>query len=86
MAKLIVIATSLSFEICTFYSLSWTNCISCQNYRMTYQSRSKFGIELHKTTTNKVTERNYVIKVHNGSKASKFVMNELLLCIIRTVN
>ncbi len=27
MAKLIVIATSLSFEICTFYSLSWTNCI-----------------------------------------------------------
>ncbi len=27
MAKLIVIATSLSFEICTFYSLSWTNCM-----------------------------------------------------------
>ncbi len=27
MAKLIVTATSLSFEICTFYSLSWTNCI-----------------------------------------------------------
>ncbi len=27
MAKLIVIATSLSFEICTFYSLSWTHCM-----------------------------------------------------------
>ncbi len=53
---------------------------------MTYQSRAKFGIELHKTTTNKVTERDYVIKVHNGSKASKFVIKELLLCIIRKVN
>ncbi len=53
---------------------------------MTYQSRSKFGTELHKPTTNKVTERNYVIKVHNGSKASKFVMKELLQCIIRKVN
>ncbi len=52
---------------------------------MTYQSRSKFGTELHKPTTNKVTERNYVIKVHNGSKASKFVMKELLQCIIRKV-
>ncbi len=53
---------------------------------MTYQSRSKFGTELHKPTTNKVTERDYVIKVHNGSKASKFVMKELLQCIIRKVN
>ncbi len=53
---------------------------------MTYQSRSKFGIELHKPTTNKVTERDYVIKVHNGSKASKFVMKELLQSLIREVN
>ncbi len=53
---------------------------------MTYQSRSKFEIELHKTTTNEVTERDYVVKVHNGSKASKSVMKQLLQCIIRKVN
>ncbi len=53
---------------------------------MTYQSHSIFGIELHRTTTNKVTERDYVIKVHNGSKASKFVMKQPLQCIIRKVN
>ncbi len=35
MAKLIVIATSLSFEICTFYSLSWTNCI-CMDVRKAF--------------------------------------------------
>ncbi len=50
---------------------------------MTRQCRSKFGIELHKTTTNKVTERDYILKVHNGSIASKSVMKQ---CIIRKVN
>ncbi len=53
---------------------------------MTYQNHSKFGTEVHKTTTNRVTERDYVIRVHNGSKVSKFVMKPLLQCIIRKVN
>ncbi len=60
--------------------------VYCQNYRITYQSRSKFGRELHKTTTDKVTVKDYVIKVHNGSIAAKFVMKQLILCMIRKVN
>ncbi len=49
MAKLIVIATSLSFEICTFYSLSWTNCMLTEKLMVstTWRMDVKQGIKNH---------------------------------------
>ncbi len=50
MAKLIVIATSLSFEICTFYSLSWTHCRSMKEDWILYSNHLRAYVTVYRKT------------------------------------
>ncbi len=79
MAKLIVIATSLSFEICTFYSLSWTNCTSISLY-------GKVSFEALRVLLARATKRSRVLQVQSSMDSFLYLAARICLSSISFKN